>query len=150
MADEDYEVIFSYARHNRRAELKQLLDEDGVDPELRDWAGNTILIIACQNGLKNMLKAILQRGGIMDTANDKGNTGLHFAFAYGYAETLGEYLISKGADDTIRNHKGLTCYDVTFVEGLPPSLEEAAAVRTMRVKQMQTLQELKGTQSYFS
>ena len=109
MADEDYEVIFSYARHNRRAELKQLLDEEGVDPEMRDWAGNTILIIACQNGLKNMLKAILQRGGIMDTANDKGNTGLHFASAYGYAETLGEYLISKGADDTIRNHKGLTC-----------------------------------------
>ena len=38
-----------------------------------------------------------------------GNTPLHFCFSYGYGDTLGEYLISKGADCTIRNNDGFTC-----------------------------------------
>jgi ankyrin repeat protein len=70
---DDYEQIFSYTRHNRLPQVKQLLDEDGVDPEVRDWAGNTILIISCQNGLKNMLKCVLRRGGSMDTQNVSSN-----------------------------------------------------------------------------
>jgi ankyrin repeat protein len=65
----DHELIFSYARHNRIDQVKQLLDEEGVDPEVRDWAGNTILIIACQNGLKNMIKCVLRRGAHFDTQN---------------------------------------------------------------------------------
>jgi hypothetical protein len=35
---------------------------------------------------------------------------LHFAFGYGYTEA-GEYLVKKGADDSIRNKDGLTCYE---------------------------------------
>lgn len=42
-------------------------------------------------------------------AQKVGNTPLHFCFAYGYGDTLGEYLISKGADCTIRNNDGFTC-----------------------------------------
>ena len=40
----------------------------------------------------------------------KGNTPLHFCYAYGFAETLGQYLISKGADPKIQNNKGMTCF----------------------------------------
>ena len=40
----------------------------------------------------------------------QGNTSLHFATAYGYS-ALAKYLMSKGADDTLMNMKGLTCYD---------------------------------------
>ena len=32
------------------------------------------------------------------------------AFGYGFDE-LGEYLISKGADDSLQNAHGLTCYE---------------------------------------
>lgn len=39
----------------------------------------------------------------------KGNTPLHFCFTYGYGDSLGSYLISKGADATIRNNSGMTC-----------------------------------------
>ena len=96
------EDIFSYARHNRLAHLRRCLD-GGYDVESRDYGGNTVLIVGCQNGLKNVIKCALRRGGQLNTANDMGNTGLHFAFAYGYRDTLGEYLLSKGADPDIAN-----------------------------------------------
>ncbi|CAB1102998.1 unnamed protein product [Ectocarpus sp. CCAP 1310/34] len=37
-------------------------------------------------------------------------TPLHYAYSYGF-ESFGEYLISKGADDSILNADGLTCYE---------------------------------------
>ena len=37
----------------------------------------------------------------------KGNTCIHFAFAFNYHE-LGEYIISKGGNDSIKNILGLT------------------------------------------
>ncbi|KAL3764850.1 hypothetical protein ACHAWO_006034 [Cyclotella atomus] len=42
--------------------------------------------------------------------NLNGNSCLHFAFGYGFAD-LGEYLIAKGADDSIQNINGLTCWE---------------------------------------
>lgn len=107
----DINQIFSLARHNRLAEVKGLLDQ-GIDPNVRDSYGNTVLIIAAQNGLKNVAKAALRNGGDINAKNIKGNTALHFAFAYGFGDTLGAYLISKIADDKVRNIQGQTCYDV--------------------------------------
>ena len=103
--------IFSLTRHNRLEKVKALL-AGGVDPDSRDEFGNTVLIVACQNGLKNASKAAMRHGADLNAANDRGNTALHFCFAYGYRDTLGEYLIGKGADDTLRNFRGLTCYEI--------------------------------------
>jgi ankyrin repeat protein len=47
----------------------------------------------------------------IDFIDYKGNTPLHFCYTYGYGDTLGTYLISKGADPDIRNHSGHVCYD---------------------------------------
>ena len=49
-----------------------------------------------------------------------GQTVLHYAYSYGFQE-LAEYLMEKGADDSLVNADGLTCY-----EGL--SLEEVEAI----------------------
>ena len=73
--------------------------------------GNTLLSIACQNGLKRAAKLVLRRGADINAQNHKGNTPLHFCYTYGYGDTLGAYLTSKGADTTVRNHDGMTCYD---------------------------------------
>ncbi len=44
--------------------------------------------------------------------NTHGNTPLHFALAgEGGGGFIAEYLIQKGADDSIRNLRGLTAYD---------------------------------------
>ncbi len=75
--------------------------------DVRDNFGNTALIIACQNGHKRALKAVLRRGADPNAANARGNTALHYCHAFGYGETLGRYLMEKGADSSIRNRSGL-------------------------------------------
>ena len=57
------------------------------------------------------LQAALRRGAFFDARNNNGNTALHFCYAYGH-DTLGVYLITKGADATIANNQGRNCYEV--------------------------------------
>ncbi|CAK4641743.1 hypothetical protein LEN26_013506 [Aphanomyces euteiches] len=101
--------VFSLARHNRVEEVKTALD-NGLPVNIVDAYGNSLLIIACQNGLKRLAKELLRRGANINARNHRGNTPLHFCFAYGYGDSLGAYLISKGADVTLRNADGLECY----------------------------------------
>ena len=71
---------------------------------------NSLLHVACQNGNKVIVKNCLRSGAYINCQNSRGNTPLHYCFAYGYTE-LGQYLVSKGADDAMRNVDGLTCYE---------------------------------------
>ena len=54
-------------------------------------------------------------GADINKQNLSGETVLHYVYAYGFEE-LGEYLKSKGADDTLTNIDGLTCYEGLHVE----------------------------------
>ena len=103
--------IFSFTRHGRIEEVDNLLLK-GRPVDGRDNFGNTILHIACQNGNNKLMKLALRYGANMNIANFKGNTALHFAYRYGYANTLGDYLQRKGADSTIRNLGGEICTDL--------------------------------------
>lgn len=69
--------IFSYARHGRVEEIEKLLGK-GLPVDVRDTYGNTLLIIACQNGNKRVAKAVLRRGANINARNHKGNTPLHY------------------------------------------------------------------------
>ncbi|CAM9307290.1 unnamed protein product, partial [Ectocarpus fasciculatus] len=100
------EDVFSYARHNRVLDLERMMDQ-GVPVDVRDSHGNTSLIVACQNGHKRALKAALRHGADPDASNARGNTALHYCYAFGYGSTLGRYLMDKGADSSIRNRNGL-------------------------------------------
>jgi hypothetical protein len=73
----DLEEIFSFARHGRCEEIEKLLDQ-GLPVDTRDEYGNTLLIIACQNGNKRVAKAVLRRGANINARNYKGNTPLHY------------------------------------------------------------------------
>jgi ankyrin repeat protein len=73
-------------------------------------AQQTLLHVAAQNGNRRIAKLCLRRGAAVNTQTFNGQTALHYAFGYGF-EALGEYLISKGADDSITNKQGLTCYE---------------------------------------
>lgn len=110
ISEKDVEDIFSYARHGRCEDIERLLDR-GIPLNVRDEYGNTLLIIACQNGNKKVAKLVLRRGADINARNHKGNTPLHYCFHYGYGDTLGQYLMSKGANSSIRNNAGLPCWD---------------------------------------
>jgi ankyrin repeat protein len=53
----------------------------------------------------------LAHGADVNHQNKQGNTALHFAFTYDPTGQLAEFLIEKGADDTLRNAAGATPYD---------------------------------------
>lgn len=105
---DDYD-LFSAGRHNHYDSVTYMLDQ-GTPVNSRDAFGNTLLSIACQNGLKRIVKLALRRGANINSQNIRGNTALHFCFAYGYGDSLGAYLISKGADTTIENDEGRVCF----------------------------------------
>ena len=90
----------------------RLTDVDGqkVPVDCRDEFENTPLIIAAQNNKKRVAKLFLRQRANINAINSHGNTCLHYCFTYGYAD-LGDYLISKGADDSLKNKQGLTCYE---------------------------------------
>ena len=110
---------FSLARHNRYADLKDVLecDSPAFHPDTSDSKGNSILLVACQNGLKRIAKLALKCGADINLQNGAGNTALHFCYMYGFGDTLGTYLLEKGADDAVRNRRSQTCYDVTMKPG---------------------------------
>ncbi len=64
-------------------DVKKML-ESGINPNITDRFGNTILLIAAQNGSKKLVKTALRyNGNINHRINYKG-TATHYAFAFGY------------------------------------------------------------------
>ncbi|KAL3777968.1 hypothetical protein ACHAW5_003402 [Stephanodiscus triporus] len=90
-------TIFSLARHGRAGEVEALLQR-GFPADARDEYGNTLLMVACQNGNKKISKLSLKYGCDINVVNNGGKTALHFARRFGHME-LGQYLITKGADE---------------------------------------------------
>jgi hypothetical protein len=109
---QDFKKLSSLARHGKVSDAEELVNQPdwNVPIDFQDDQGNTLLHIAAQNGAKRLVKLCLRRGADLNAQNLNGQTALHFAFGYGYNE-VGEYLVSKGADDSIVNRDKLTCYE---------------------------------------
>ncbi|GMI06083.1 hypothetical protein TrLO_g2301 [Triparma laevis f. longispina] len=90
-------------------DLETVLDED-VQIDTKDEYGNTLLILACQQGNKRMSKFLLRRGATINQQNNLGNTLLHYLHEY-KNDSLFEYMKQKGADDSFVNADGCTCYE---------------------------------------
>mmetsp|Transcript_33769 Transcript_33769/g.43345 ORF Transcript_33769/g.43345 Transcript_33769/m.43345 type:complete len:1809 (+) Transcript_33769:177-5603(+) len=109
---EDFEQLGSWVRHNKPQEIERELNSPDWEMPIdyTDDAGNTLLLLAVQNNNKRVVKLALRRGANMKHQNVNGQTVLHYAFRYGFQD-LAQYLLEKGADDSIRNAEGLTCYE---------------------------------------
>ncbi|GMH87477.1 hypothetical protein TrVE_jg11590 [Triparma verrucosa] len=119
---QDFAELCSYVRHGKYREVEEKMNEpDWTLPiDYPDAVGNTLLMVACQNGNKRIAKLCLRRGAELNKQNINGQSCLHYAFGYGF-EDLGEYLIEKGADDSLKNADNLTCYEglnMTDVSGI--------------------------------
>jgi ankyrin repeat protein len=97
------------AKASNIAEMEDCLAED-INIDTADTFGNSLLLLAAQQGSRRMCKFLLRRGANINFQNLSGNTALHYCYAYGNKD-LGEYLKSKGANDAIVNVDGLTCYE---------------------------------------
>jgi len=85
------------------------------DVDKKDLNGNTLFILSCQRGNKQLAKFFLKRGANINEQNHGGNTALHFLFKYSY-DDLARYLIDRlGANDQLCDADGRTCYE-TLIE----------------------------------
>ena len=109
----DLAQFFTWARHGRYNKVHDFLQQ-GIPIDTQDPKGNTLLIIACQTNNQRLVKLALRNGGSINQQNSTGNTGIKYAVQYGYT-ALAEYLLSKGADDSLVDHRGLTMYEAAHV-----------------------------------
>ena len=116
-SDEIFGRLSTYVTHQNKASMAIVLEQI-LEGELRfdiDYqeanSGNSLLHVAAQSGSKFMIKSLLRYGASLNVQNHRGNTALHFCFKYRYGE-LGEYLVQKGADDSIKNVDGLLCREM--------------------------------------
>jgi hypothetical protein len=104
--------VFRRIRHGRVGETFALFTSGAVDPNSRDRFGNTPLIVAAQNDRKRIAKMLVKTAGAdVNLRNEKGNTALHYCYAYGHFE-LGTFLERKGADFRVANGAGVAPRDV--------------------------------------
>ena len=84
-----------------------------------DSQGNTLFLVACQNGHAKIPKYLLEKGANPSHQNNQGQTALHYAMTYGFYE-LGSWLVDSvegaGADDTLVNKFDLGPYDGLTLE----------------------------------
>ena len=103
-------AIMAVKNHNLSA-LEEVLDCEGdLDIDTRDQHGNTLFILACQQGSKKLAKFLLRRGSYINAQNHAGNSALHYLNEYNHTN-LADWLVRKGADDTLKNVEGLTAYE---------------------------------------
>jgi hypothetical protein len=134
--------LMSFVRHNKYKKLKAALDPlpskrfdpslvrvpyvedfgtayiDGYEKEVFhlnkiDEFGNTMLIIAAQNGSEKVAQLLISKGANPNHQNKQGQTAAHFAVAYQFFD-LSTWLFDAnggGAQDTVQNRFGLTPYD---------------------------------------
>jgi len=111
------------AKSNNIAEMEDALEED-IGVNTADTFGNTLLILAAQQGSKRMCKFLLRRGANINMQALSGNTALHYCYAYSQF-ALGEYLKSKGANDSILNIDKMTCYEGLSSDALKEEGDES-------------------------
>ena len=97
--------VFSFARHGKLGHLQSAL-LSGFPVNSRDEHGNTLFIVACQNGQKKIGNFLADFNADLNAQNKIGNTGLHFLYAFGYLEIAKDFE-ARGADPRLKNAAGL-------------------------------------------
>merc|ERR1719335_1263569 len=75
-----------------------------------------MLHVACQNNNRRIAKLLIKAGHsndgnvILNKQNKNGNTALHYCYAYSFTQ-LAEFLIAKGADESLSNMDGKLPYE---------------------------------------
>jgi hypothetical protein len=84
----EFAALCSLVRHGRYRDLEDTLNNpDWTLPiDYVDESGNTLLMVACQNGNRRIVKLCLRRGSQINKQNLNGNSCLHFAFGYGFGK----------------------------------------------------------------
>ena len=99
-------LAFDFARENDVASLKTLLD-DGLNVDLANHKGNTLLMLAAYNNSLDVAELLLKNGASVDKKNDRAQTPLAGVVFKGYFD-MAKLLLQYGANPNEDNGMGLT------------------------------------------
>jgi uncharacterized protein len=108
------EAAAELARQGKDAELSALL-KDGLEVNLRDAKGNTLLMLASYHGKTETVVVLLKARATVDLRNAKGQTPLGGVAFKGYVE-IATLLLDAGADP-VADQGGSTPADFATLAG---------------------------------
>ena len=103
--------LFEAAENGYLNEVKRLVIDWGVDPNVRERHGITPLHYAARNGHLEVVEFLLEHGADPNARIKYGYTPLHVA-AFHCNDVAASILIDHGADPTIKDNEGRTPSDV--------------------------------------
>jgi len=118
-------------RSGKAAELSALL-KDGLQANLQDAKGNTLLMLASYHGKTEVVRLLLKSGAKVDLRNDKGQTPLGGVAFKGYVE-IATLLLDAGADP-VGDQGGSTPADFATLAGKTEILALLQARRDQAAK----------------
>lgn len=89
-------LAFDFARNDDASSLQIMLD-NGLNPNLANHKGDTLLMLASYHNALDCVKLLLKFGANVDTPNDKGHTPLAGVCFKGYKE-VAELLLENRAN----------------------------------------------------
>lgn len=94
--EEFVKLSFDFARSDDAQSLKIML-ENGLNPNLANHKGDTLLMLASYHNALNCVRLLLDFGANVDTPNDRGHTPLAGVCFKGYVE-VAKLLLESGAN----------------------------------------------------
>jgi len=89
--------------------LIPILLDSGVNPNVRDYQGDTALHLICRRGAAaSLVESLVENGANVSLINNAGNTLLHEIARSNNAEQLTKLLLRKGLDPIAQNYQGQT------------------------------------------
>eukprot|EP00960_Hanusia_phi_P045344 757175-Hanusia_phi.AAC.8 len=96
VAQRNVDEVFSAVMKRDISTIKRAVDKGVVDSSTCDAYGNTLLILAAQSGSAEIVSFLIDQGFSVNAQNWRGQTALHFAYAFSYHQ-LCDLLLSNGA-----------------------------------------------------
>lgn len=101
------EAAFIESVKNGNAQIVTQFLAAGMNPNLKDPYGSTVLMLAAEKGLTPIVIALLDGGADKEVKDTAGNTALAWAAGEGHAETV-KALLDRGANVNAANTSGKT------------------------------------------
>ena len=108
--DANTDSLLGAVRFSDLAEVKRLVIDCGIEPNVRGVDGATLLHYAAEYGSPKIVEFLLERGADPNVQYNSGWTPLHYA-AKNCRVGVVRVLLDHGADLTIRDNKGKTPLD---------------------------------------
>ncbi|XP_046561350.1 ankyrin repeat domain-containing protein 17-like [Haliotis rubra] len=109
--------------------------QEGADVLLKDRKGNSCLHHACISGKRDIVKVVVEKvPGMIDNSNFRGLTSTMLCAETGQEEIL-KFLVSYGADLSVKTFGGQTCLHVACASGHLSTVQYLLSCETIDISE---------------